>query len=274
MKKVLPFLYFVFLLFGLSLPVKAQVKINSPVNFTITDTDGQQHTLFDYLDAGKYVLIDFYFTTCGACNTAMPSLNEAYKRFGCNQADIVFIAINRGNTDAQVITHRQIYGGYFPSSSGINGQADDVVTAYGVTAFPTISLIAPNRSFISKDIYPVIQSNLDKAIHFEAGLPFQTGSCDVPNRHHLLRKKAELSLYPNPVINTASVQVNLIHAMDVQVKIINVLGQTVQTPIDSLLTEPTTRIIDFGKYRPGIYFIQLITNGQVVSTQRFSKIAP
>jgi len=273
MKKALSFLIFVQILWTTlgSHQVHAQVKINSPINFTVTDTHGQQHTLFDYLDEGKYVLIDFYFTTCHACNMATPSINEAFKRYGCNQEDIVFIALNRGNSDAQVLTYEQTYNGFFPTASGQDGHADDVVTTYGVTAFPTVVLIAPNHTFVSKDIYPVTKANLDKAIYQNAGLPYATNYCGLD---HGLHRDVALTLYPNPIINNASIQINLDQVMDVKVKIINVLGQTIDTPIDSLLTEPTTKKIDFSRFRSGVYFIQLITNGQIISTQRFSKIAP
>jgi hypothetical protein len=32
-------------------------------DFTITDIDGVEHNLFNYLDQGKYVYLDFYLTT-------------------------------------------------------------------------------------------------------------------------------------------------------------------------------------------------------------------
>jgi cytochrome oxidase Cu insertion factor (SCO1/SenC/PrrC family) len=59
MKKFLPMMMLVF--FGLSL--SAQCPLTQAVDFTATDTHGIQHTLSDYLDDGKYVLIDFFFTT-------------------------------------------------------------------------------------------------------------------------------------------------------------------------------------------------------------------
>ncbi len=275
MKKALTLSFFVFFItFFAHKHGQAQVNIDTPINFTVTDTDGNQHTLFDYLDNGKYVLIDFFFTTCGSCISAMPSLNEAYERYGCNQGDIIFIGLDRGNTNAEVITFENAYGGYYPAASGIEGNADAVVTSYGVTAFPTITVIAPNHTFISKDIYPVTQSNLDKAIHLDAGLPYNSGACNVTGSHHPLKKKAELSIHPNPVINTATIHINLIYSMNIKVKIINILGQTIDTPIDTTLSAPITKTINFEKFKPGIYFIQLIANGQVISTQRFSKIAP
>ncbi len=276
MKTTFRFLFFILvqaILTSLfSQQAQAQVKINKAVNFSVTDTHGQQHTLFDYLDDDKYVLIDFFFTTCQACNIANPNIIQAYKQYGCNQKDVVFIALNRGNSDAQVCAYLDKYKGFIPTASGINGHADDIVTAYGVTAFPTIVLIAPDHSFVSKDIYPVTKANLDKAIHLNAGRAYNN-NC-YSSEHHVLSRDIELILYPNPVINTASIQIHLDQSLDVQVKIINILGQTIDTPIDSLLTEPITKEIDFSQFRPGVYFIQLVAQGQIISTQRFSKIAP
>lgn len=271
MKKALLSLLFIFLI---TFFAQAQVKINTPVNFTITDTQGNQHTLFDYLDQGKYVLIDFFFTTCGACISSMPNLDEAYERYGCSQGDIVFIALDRGSTNAQVITYKNAYGGYYPTASGTIGHADAAISAYGVTAFPTIALIAPNHTFISKDIYPVTKKNLDKAIHLDAGLAYNSNACNLTNAHPILNKNIALRLHPNPVITTASIQINLVRSMDVKVNIINILGQTIETPIDSTLSQSITKTIDFGNLKSGVYFIQLITNGRVITTQRFSKIAP
>ncbi|MFH2094425.1 MAG: hypothetical protein ABIJ16_01900 [Bacteroidota bacterium] len=39
----------------------AQTPLTTAVDFTATDTDGNSHTLFSYLDAGKYVVLDFFF---------------------------------------------------------------------------------------------------------------------------------------------------------------------------------------------------------------------
>lgn len=40
----------------------AQITLNKAVDFTVKDTDSKEHILFEYLDAGKYVLIDFWAT--------------------------------------------------------------------------------------------------------------------------------------------------------------------------------------------------------------------
>lgn len=38
--------------------VNAQVNVDKAVDFTLTDVSGKTHHLFDYLDQGKYVVIN------------------------------------------------------------------------------------------------------------------------------------------------------------------------------------------------------------------------
>ena len=52
----------IFLLF-VSINTFAQTSLTEAVDFTVTDVDGNEHNLFSYLDDGKYVLIDFFYTT-------------------------------------------------------------------------------------------------------------------------------------------------------------------------------------------------------------------
>ena len=65
MKNILRFA--LVLVAALTIQVKtssAQCPLTEAVDFTVTDLDGNTHTLFDILDNdGKYVLIDFFYTT-------------------------------------------------------------------------------------------------------------------------------------------------------------------------------------------------------------------
>ena len=60
-----------------------------------------------------------------------------------------------------------------PAVSGLQGGGDAVVNQYGVGAFPTIVLIAPNQQIIEQDVWPV--SGLESAL-INAGLT--TAFCD------------------------------------------------------------------------------------------------
>ena len=45
-------------------------------NFTVTDTDGNEHDLYTITASGKYVFLDFFFDTCPPCQSTTPIFNE------------------------------------------------------------------------------------------------------------------------------------------------------------------------------------------------------
>ena len=65
-------------------------------DFTVTDIYGVEHNLYEYADAGKHIYLDFFFDTCGPCQTWQPTFSEFYDKYGCNGGDLVMISINNG----------------------------------------------------------------------------------------------------------------------------------------------------------------------------------
>ena len=134
---------------------QAQTNLTTAVDFTVTDIHGNTHNLFNYLDNGKHVIVDFFFTTCPPCIASVPTLNQAYTDYGCNTGDIIFLSIDNGDSDAEVTQYETDYGGFLPSASGNDGGGNAVNSAYGIGAYPTVVLIAPDRTILEQDIYPV-----------------------------------------------------------------------------------------------------------------------
>ncbi len=60
-------------------------------DFTVTDTDGVEHTLSEILKTKKAVVLNFWFVNCGPCKDEFPYLNEAYEKF---KDDIEVLAMN------------------------------------------------------------------------------------------------------------------------------------------------------------------------------------
>ena len=163
------------------LSANAQTNLTTAVDFTVTDVHGEIHNLFSILDNGQYVILDFFFTTCPPCIASVPVLNQSFLDYGCNTGEVFYISIDDGDTDAQVLQYENDYGGLLPSVSGIDGGGNAVNSAYGIGAYPTLVLIAPDYTIVEQDIYPV--SNITSTLP-NTGL--NTASCNSVSIEELL----------------------------------------------------------------------------------------
>ena len=148
-----------FTLFALCLSFQlafAQVSITEAPDFTLTDIHGEEHHLYDLLDDGKYVMIKLYAYWCGPCCSTAPAVKEVYENFGCNSGNLVVIGLEADGTLAQTEAFENDCGaaGGFPVVSGLDGGASAVVDQFNPLAFPTVILVAPDRTIVEQDIWP------------------------------------------------------------------------------------------------------------------------
>lgn len=152
MKKL--FTLFLALAFGFGL--KAQCPYTEAIDFTATDIHGTEVHLFDILDGGQAVLIDFFFTTCGPCQQATPKVVESYYAMGCNMHDVYYMEITCRNTDTDQVCQSwcQTYGVEYPTISGPAGGVT-ICNQYGIPQYPTVILIMPNHQIVIQDLWPI-----------------------------------------------------------------------------------------------------------------------
>ena len=152
MKKV----FTLFLALAIGFGLKAQCPLTQAVDFTATDCHGTEIHLFDILDGGQYVLIDFFFANCGPCQQATPKVVESYYAMGCNQHDVFYMEISDRDSNAVCQNWCQNYGVEYPTISGPAGGSTICGSSmYNIPAFPTVILIAPNRSIVINDLWPI-----------------------------------------------------------------------------------------------------------------------
>ena len=150
MKKLLTLILALAIGFGL----KAHTSLTQAVDFTATDIHGNEIHLFDILDGGQYVLIDFFYTSCSGCIETNPYVAQSYQAFGCNQHDVFYIEIDDGDSDMDCLGWVDTYGIEYPTISGTSG-GNEICSQYGIDMFPSVILIAPDRSIVIQDLWPI-----------------------------------------------------------------------------------------------------------------------
>ncbi len=247
-------------LFLCSLPysTNAQVGNNAP-NFTVTDTHGDTHTLYQYLDSGKVVVLDFFFTTCIPCQYYSPQVNAAFEKYGCNTGEVFFMSIDYNDTDAEVLAYDEQYNILFPSVSGLGGGGNGVVSQYNIQGFPTLYVIDSTKKIIAHIDPPTLQV-FDFRFQEHGILPAECLSAAQEPR--LLE---DLDLFPNPVAAGGNLSVRL-PENDLgmaRYEILNIMGQSVRNGTFDL-TSTQEESIKIGSLTTGTYLLKFtaLKNGK------------
>lgn len=238
MKRIIVFIFAM----ALSINMLAQCPIPNAVDFTATDVHGREVHLFDILDGGQYVLIDFFFTTCGGCIEAVPYMIESYQAFGCNLHDVFYIEVDEGDHEAPCLAWATHFGVEYPTISGDAG-GTSICGQYMVSSFPTVILIAPNRDIVVRDLYPIYNAQSVISVLEEHGI----------QQHECYESVDEtdadgFSVYPNPASDFFAVEAK----NDSPVQYVEIFDMTGRKVLMSSELE-----IYVGELPKGLYFVKV-----------------
>ena len=118
---------------------------NKYVDFSVS-YGGNTTKLSDYVEKGKYTLVDFWASWCGPCMRQVPVLKKLYSQYHDKGLDIVGVAVwdKPDDTLAAIKSH----GLSWPNIIDARTIPTDL---YGINGIPCIMLIGPDGTILSRD---------------------------------------------------------------------------------------------------------------------------
>jgi thiol-disulfide isomerase/thioredoxin len=244
----------------------AQTPLTIAKDFSVKDLEGNTHHLFDYLDNNKYVLLDFFTTTCGSCQTYAHHVSASYSDFGCNNGNVVVLGINWGSNNINVHAFDSVYGAFYPAVSGTQGGGNRVVDTFQIMSYPTVILIAPGKEILEQYIWPPSQQQLDSIISTHGGL---MQSCTVGfSNTSLPVSENVLSVWPDQ--SSGLVSIGAYSGSDVEISIVDLNGR-LKSKYD--WTNDTGirlfQIKEISGLKPGLFIAILRKDGTIIGSRKF-----
>lgn len=257
MKKTL--LYLSFLAPGIG------ATAQNAIDFTFTDTHGVEHNLFTELDAGKTIMLDFFFTTCGPCQYWAPSINHVYEQFGSGEGNVDFWSFTPSDNDAAVLAYEATFGIEFPSCS-TDGGSMNVINLYttgtygAFVGYPTYVVICPDRS-VTWDVWPISENAPEIAAALEA--------CGAVSIDETEADAVVSGIYPNPASSQATLAISMRHSSMVNVEIFDMLGNQVRGGFNRAMPAGNHMLeLPVSELAEGAYLARIMVNGELLSTSR------
>lgn len=188
-------------------------------NFTVIDTHGVEHTLYDITATGKYVFLDFFFRDCGPCQATSRYFYELYETYGSNQEHTYMLSLSPFDDNATITEFENLYNGGFspPPGAGTEGNAPAVITDFGINAYPTYCIIGPDNTLLVGDIWPVTGMSTFED-HFPQGLLALLSVHDVDFSN-------TVSLYPT--VSKGNFNITLAEAGKTEIGVYDLSGKKV-----------------------------------------------
>jgi thiol-disulfide isomerase/thioredoxin len=135
-------------------------EIIAAPDFTVTDADGNEVHLSDYL--GKPVVVNFWATWCGPCQSEFPAFANAYETYG---EDVTFMMVNLTDGYRDTVSSAQAFvteNGYdFPVYFDTKYDASYV---YNVSSIPLTVLIDADGNIYKAHIGAMSEKTLNEYI--------------------------------------------------------------------------------------------------------------
>ena len=140
-------------------------------DFTVTDINGNNHNLYNYLDSGYVMVLELMSVTCGHCIAYAPHVESSYQLYGPNgnnSARFLGLEINSLTDSMAIANFTSAHGGSFPIANNVSPTAIN----YQLYYTPGFYVVYPDKSYttfcpaycVTNSSYSTIENLLNTAI--------------------------------------------------------------------------------------------------------------
>ena len=106
-------------------------------DYTVTDVNGKEHSLYSILETKDMVMLNFWFINCDPCRAEFPAINSAYNNY---KSEAEILAINNTDSTAAIsaFPSKNNISIDFPLASVTNGLNPGY---FGKSLFPTTVIV-------------------------------------------------------------------------------------------------------------------------------------
>ena len=190
------------------------------LDFSMTDTKGDEYRLFDLLDSGKTVILDFFFVDCTPCRTFTPTIEAYYQDYGGANGEVMVLGISDRDMNDYIEQFEEETGATYPSA-GIEGGGDEItlqyMSAFPFVGWPTYAIVCPN-GYMSWEM-----SKFNDLEEF----PDTIAACSIrPNSvSEFGFSERSLLVYPNPSSGEIRISSKF---KNVEMELLDITGQVVR----------------------------------------------
>jgi len=194
------------------------------VDFVMKDTDGNQWHLFEELDKGKTVLLDFFYADCVPCQTLTPQIVQIYNDYGNDTGQVLVLGISDRDNDTRLDSFGSDFGVNYPSG-GIDGNGDSITLAYNswfsFIGWPTYAVVCPNRDMSwdldkSQGGLPEIRSAIDTCVLYNSA---EERNVSNPFIFKIIRNQIEIYSNSAEMLSIQIFDVNGLLLSDIEINI-------------------------------------------------------
>jgi hypothetical protein len=230
------------------------------MDFTMDDCYGQMHNLYTTLDSGYVVVMEF-FMTCNSCITGGHEVEEMIAELNVQYPDKVKfyqMAYTNSYTCTSILD--------FVNDNGFNSVPFDsgaaMVAYYGGFGMPTFAVVGGSAHEV---LY--------------TGIGYSSGDQDdmamaieeffmATTVNEVSAGTTSMNIFPNPVIGSFGLEMNLPESADVKVQLLSINGNILSTLSNEKLNAGyLQKTFSTASFPPGLYLLKTTVNGIATLTK-------